>query len=205
MSNGLREIHKKIIVEKAVRLFIEKGINNVTMTDIAKDIGVGEATLYRYFGRKQNIVLLGAVSLWDSLCHEYLSDSEGMNGYDKMESFYFAFLKAFQEKKDYFGFIYEFDNLLIEDKIDKDLLVEYDKILSTLEEVWVDIYTQGVTDKTIYYVQDPKLFYVATTQSLLNLCKKLARESTSLAADNSVNPEKEIELMIKIITSYFKR
>ena len=32
MSNGLREIHKKIIVEKAVRLFIEKGINNVTMT-----------------------------------------------------------------------------------------------------------------------------------------------------------------------------
>ena len=91
MSNGLREIHKKIIVEKAVRLFIEKGINNVTMTDIAKDIGVGEATLYRYFGRKQNIVLLGAVSLWDSLCHEYLSDSEGMNGYDKMESFYFAF------------------------------------------------------------------------------------------------------------------
>lgn len=205
MGSGIREIHKQIIVSKAVDLFIKEGISNVTMSDIAKHIGVGEATLYRYFGRKQNIVLLGAVTLWDSLCEEYLKDSDGMTGYERMESFYFAFLKAYQEKREYYGFIYEFDVLLINEKLDKDLLMEYEKLLNRLGDVWKKIYEQGVADKSIYYVPDPKLFYITSTHALLNLCKKLARESTTLKTDNSVEAEREIELLIKIITSYIKR
>lgn len=205
MGSNIKEIHKQIIVGKAVNLFIKHGINNVTMSDIAQDIGVGEATLYRYFGRKQNIVLLGAVTLWESLVDEYLGNSAGMTGIERMESFYFAFLKAYCERKEYYGFIYEFDSLLIQEKMDKDLLLEYDKLLKKLNQMWQEIYDQGVKDKTLYYVDDPKVFYITSTHSLLNLCKKLAKESTSLNTDSEVDARKEIELLIKMILNYIKR
>ena len=205
MGSNIKEIHKQIIVGKAVKLFISEGINNVTMSDIAKDIGIGEATLYRYFGRKQNIVLLGAVALWETLCAEYLENSLGMTGCERMESFYYAFLKAYQEKREYYSFIYEFDSLLVQEKMDKDLLIEYDKLLKRLGNMWIEIYEQGVADKTLYYVEDPKVFYITSTHSLLNLCKKLAKESTSLNSDGEIDPEKEIELLIKMILNYIKR
>jgi len=205
MANNLKEIHKQIIISKAIKLFIREGINNVTMTDIARDIGIGEATLYRYFGRKQNIVMLGAVSLWESLCDEYLVNHDGMTGLAKMESFYYAFLKAYKEKREYYSFIYEFDTLLVHEKIDKDLLLEYEKLLARLADIWIGYYNLGIRDCSLRGDLNPKIFYVTSTHSLLNLCKKLAMESTELKSDTTVKDEEEIELLIKMIIDYIKR
>ena len=205
MASSIKEIHKQIIIDKSVKLFIKDGINNVTMTDIAKDIGVGEATLYRYFGRKQNIVLLGAVTLWDTLCKEYLLTDSGLTGYEKMEAFYYAFLKAYKEKREYYSFIYEFDSLLVHEKIDKDLLLEYDKLLKKLGQIWQSYFELGQQDHSIYIPDDPYVFYISSTHAVMNLCKKLAMEVTELKTDNTDIAEQEIEILIKAILKYIKR
>ena len=122
-----------------------------------------------------------------------------------MESFYYAFLKAYREKRSYYSFIYEFDSLLVHEKIDKDLLLEYEKLLSKLNDIWTNFYNLGRDDFSIYIPDNPQVFYIASTHALMNLCKKLAMESTGLNTDNSETAEKEIEILIKMILKYIKR
>ena len=59
----LQELKENFIIDVAKDLFFKKSIFNVTIKDIAKEAGVGEMTIYRYFSKKQNIVLSKSLSL----------------------------------------------------------------------------------------------------------------------------------------------
>ena len=49
-------------MEFGFRLFAERGIDQVTMLDIAEDSGVGRPSLYRYFSSKTELVI--AIGTW---------------------------------------------------------------------------------------------------------------------------------------------
>lgn len=50
-----REIREKIIMT-ALDLFDEKGFTNTTMKQIAKQAGIGDATIYKYFPNKDKLI-----------------------------------------------------------------------------------------------------------------------------------------------------
>ena len=50
---SLKEAKFNFVVEVATNLFMQKSINDVTIKDIAEKAGVGEATIYRYFSKKE--------------------------------------------------------------------------------------------------------------------------------------------------------
>ena len=47
---------KDRIMDAALRIFAEKGFQNATITEISKEAGVSEATIYEYFGTKEDIL-----------------------------------------------------------------------------------------------------------------------------------------------------
>ena len=47
---------KELILEKALKLFSEKGIKETTIRDIAKAVGITEGAIYRHFESKDQIV-----------------------------------------------------------------------------------------------------------------------------------------------------
>jgi AcrR family transcriptional regulator len=53
----LRQDTKKLIIDATIRLYKEKGIDNVTIADICKVAGVTKKTLYYHFTSKQDIML----------------------------------------------------------------------------------------------------------------------------------------------------
>ena len=55
--NLFKRAQEEIMAEETAKLFFEKSINTVTIKDIADHIGIGEATIYRHYKNKYNIVL----------------------------------------------------------------------------------------------------------------------------------------------------
>ncbi len=47
---------KDRILDAALRIFAEKGFQNATITEISKKAGVSEATIYEYFGTKEDLL-----------------------------------------------------------------------------------------------------------------------------------------------------
>jgi len=47
---------KDRIMEAALRIFAEKGFQTATITEISKEAGVSEATIYEYFGTKEDLL-----------------------------------------------------------------------------------------------------------------------------------------------------
>ncbi len=69
---------RRRILEEGYRLFSEKSIEQVSMTDVAKACGYGIATLYRYFNTKLTLVVAVGTWIWENYFQEtvmQLSDS----------------------------------------------------------------------------------------------------------------------------------
>ncbi len=51
-----RDKYREELLEKCMKIIIEKGYSNITMREIAKEAGVSTGTLYHYFPTKQSIL-----------------------------------------------------------------------------------------------------------------------------------------------------
>jgi AcrR family transcriptional regulator len=59
---GYKEAAKSRIVQAATKVFSEKGYNDSSMDDIAKEVGVTKATLYSYFKSKKDLLKIISIS-----------------------------------------------------------------------------------------------------------------------------------------------
>jgi len=66
-----RAARKTLILQGALTVFKEKGVEGATIDEIAKTSGFGKATLYYYFSSQEEIfhdlMLQGWLTLWDNL------------------------------------------------------------------------------------------------------------------------------------------
>ena len=69
-----RSVHRENISSAAATLFMEKGISQTSMDDIAKAAGYSKATLYVYFESKEEIVSVLVLDSMKGLCAYLSSD-----------------------------------------------------------------------------------------------------------------------------------
>ena len=198
---SIKEAKINLIVESAQRLFFKKGIASVTIKDIAKDAGMGEATIYRHFQKKQNLVLAVAMSIFGAVSQEYFHQSQYKLGYQKIEAFYMSFYNIFKLHKDYYNFLAEFDLYIAEQATD---LGAYENAIRTFFDDFNYAYILGTKDGSIKEVENIELFYFATTHSILELCKKLAADAKVLKQDDKYSNE-EVETLIKLFLNNIKK
>ena len=194
---GFKDLKSKFIVDTATKLFLKRGINDVTIKDIAVEAGIGEATIYRHFLKKQNIVLASALSLKEKVFEGYFDLSKEKTGFGKIEIFYSSYLTIFKSTPEYFCFINEFDAYMCtEENVS---LEEYEKEVDSFKVPFLEAYELGLKDKTIRHVDSIETFYYASTHSLLELCKKLSANRALLKQDKNGEKTGEVECLVKII------
>ena len=193
---SLKEAKENFILDTASKLFLKDSIEGITIKDIALSAGVGEATIYRMFGKKEKIVTLVAIRIQNEVFDKYFNLPEGLNGYQMIKEFYSIFLKIYKDNVDYFKFINEFDNFII--KSDYDELTDYEANMTLYLDQFRQAYFKGLDDNSVRPIENLELFYLTTTHSLLNLCKKLAAGSI-LSQDEKYNNLNEITTLINII------
>ncbi len=199
---GLKDLKTQYLVDVATKLFLEKGVVDVTIKDIATEAEIGEATIYRHFQKKQNIVLASALVLKEKVFKSYFDLSKGKTGFEKIEIFYTSYLNVFKNSPEYFYFINEFDAYMcVEENVS---LGEYEKEIDSFKDEYLEAYNLGLKDGSIRKVDSIETFYFSTTHSLLELCKKLSVTHALLKQDESSQKAAEIECLIKIILDSLK-
>lgn len=192
---SLKNAKLSFIVDVAIQLFLSRSIMDVTIKDIADKAEVGEATIYRYFKKKHNIVLAACMKLQDNIRLNYFNMDAGKNGFEKIQIFYNSYYKIFIDSPKHFKFIKEFDSYMADEGITLD---EYEKSIDEYKNAFIAAYEEGLKDKSIASIDDIDLFYFSTTHSLLELCKKSAVDKELLSQDKSLKKGAEIAYLINI-------
>ena len=186
----------------ATDLFMSRSIQEVTIRDIAVSAQVGEATIYRYFGKKQELVVQAAMKLQGIVSKDYFRLDEKANGYQKLEAFYLSYLKIFDQHRDFYKFLSEFDSYMSVEN--KDVLNPYENAIDQYKSAFMKAYQQGLKDGSVKEQENIDLFYFSTTHSILELCKKLALKAV-LNQDLVIEKLGEVRCLIDIVLSVLKK
>ena len=196
---GFKDLKRDYIIDSAKKLFLNKFISEITIKDISAVSDIGEATIYRYFSNKENLVIAVSISIQQDILSVPFTNEE-KNGLEQIRDFFEVFKNIFIEHKNYFKFIAEFDTIYLNNIKNK----EYSLGLDVFYDLFMRAYALGLKDKSIKEVKDIKLYYYTCTHSLLELCKKLASTESELKQDQEVSKIDEIEYLISLFISVLK-
>ncbi|MBR4237264.1 TetR/AcrR family transcriptional regulator [bacterium] len=196
-----KDMKYELIINNVIPIFLEKGINAVTIKDVAESVGLGEATIYRYFSKKENIVLEVAIKIEERILNKYFNLSSFSTGFEGLNNFYNAFIEIYENQKEFYRFVSEFDSFVLNKGLP---LNEYEKNIKSFYDVFLNAYNEGLKDNTVKEIDDINNFYFSTTHSLLGLCKKLS-STDILEQDNKLDKLKEIKTLKEIIMNYLKK
>lgn len=82
------EDKKKKILEAALKLFNEKGIDNTSTSQISKEAGVATGTLYLYFETKVDLIMELGRSIQEESLESFMDLVESSVGYESLEKFW---------------------------------------------------------------------------------------------------------------------
>ena len=199
---SLKDAKINFLVDMATDLFMSRSIQEVTIRDIAISAQVGEATIYRYFGKKQALVVQAAMKLQDIVSSGYFQLDSKSNGYQKLEAFYLSYLNIFDHHRDFYKFLSEFDAYMSVEN--KDVLNPYEDAIDQYKSAFMNAYEQGLKDGSVKEQENIDLFYFSTTHSILELCKKLALKAV-LNQDLAIEKLGEVKCLINIVLGTLKK
>lgn len=203
--NALQQAKYDLVLLKIKDLMLENGIINLKISDIAKRVEVGEATIYRYFGTKTNLVIEVGIALWSDIYDEMKKIIIKGTGYETVKGFFNFFLEGYKNQKDVFRFLDEFDSLMAKENVSKETLKEYDESLLKSKKLYDRGFEQGVIDNSINENIDQDEYYYTTTHMVLGICKKLAANKDILSSDELIKDIRQIELALDICLQYIKK
>lgn len=102
-SNENQEFDKKKkILVSAIKIIGEKGYQNATIAEIAKDAGIGDATIYEYFKNKEDVLLSIPVEITKELIPQINDHMLGIKGaFNKLRKFIWWWLNYIEKNPGY--------------------------------------------------------------------------------------------------------
>ena len=199
---SLKDAKLNFLIDIATDLFMCRSVQEVTIKDIAVSAQVGEATIYRYFGNKQNIVIHSAMKLQGVVSNNFFKLDTGKNGYDKLAIFYQSYFDIFDKYPNFYKFLDEFDAYISVDNADA--TNPYETAIDQYKTFFMQAYELGIKDGSIKKQENIEMFYFSTTHALLELCKKLANQKVVISQDKTIGRKEEIQYLIDIILKSLK-
>lgn len=166
-----RRERKDLIIAKARETFLQKGLFNTVMDDIADRVGLTRRTLYRYFKTKEDLAYETTIVLlkeWNDYQKMIFDSLEG-NGIERLESFLNNLIDYMSNKIEVMKYLGEFDFCFQDGttiELDTNVIVRFDEIILESDRLITEIINLGQEDKSIKSDFDVKLM-VATISNML--------------------------------------
>ncbi|WP_321422820.1 TetR/AcrR family transcriptional regulator [uncultured Methanobacterium sp.] len=176
---SIKEIRKRekkqrrdYILNVAEELFFSKGYDDVSMNQIAQDVGLNKATLYLYFKNKESIyfaIVLRGVRIFKEILKNRVE--LGITGIGKLEEAgraYFAFYKDYHDYHD--AYLY-YKSKRFQNSADK-YAIEIESLTANIMIIICNAIQEGIKDKTIRENVKPievAVFVAVTAERIVGL------------------------------------
>ncbi len=129
----LMEERKKEVIDTAKKLFLEKGLNNVTMNDIMNESGLSKATMYRYYDSIHPIAFEVEYEMMQEIFSDLkLIDITNRNGGEAIKEILLTMVDRFIYHIKAYRYISMFDFLYSDQYPNDNLSQEYNKVIQSI-------------------------------------------------------------------------
>lgn len=194
---------RRTFLETGYSLFSSKGIESVTLQEIATASKLGIATLYRYFVNKQGLVVAIGTWKWEEYLKENAerrpnADFSGMNAAEIFEFYLDSFLELYRNHKDMLRFN-QFFNVYVEtEQIDPEVLKPYLEIIRGLGEHIHGIYVLAEKDHTVRIDEPEEEMFSKTLHLMLAAATRYAVGLVYIP-EGGFDAEKELSFLKELI------
>lgn len=157
------EQRKQEIVEKATKVFIEKGYHRTNLADIAKECNMGRTTLYQYFKDKDEIFDYVAEQLSKNLeidCRNILENKK-LSAADKLKMIISLLTFQYQREKNKMLMMVE---MWLLSKRENDILKrKLEKRINVLRKMFEQLLEEGIKAKEFKKINPKAMAFTIST------------------------------------------
>ena len=188
------ENSKKLILDAAEKLFLEKGLHDVVVKDIMNEAAVSRTCIYSHFDDFDHIVYQVAYRIYDKVIL-YGRDKNAQTSKESYKDILLRNVDNFFELKDCYAFLDIFDRYYAKKETKHDFNKEYlDHIISTIGSI------SSIEDFNKNTIVKKLIVYGAMVNSYLG---KLACTGEKMAQQMGESVAEQIELLREIIKNEF--
>ncbi len=182
----------KYILDVAEKLFFLKNYDDVSMNDIAKEVGLNKATIYRYFKNKESLyfaIVMRGINIFNEIFKSKVK--LGNTGLEKLEETgeaYFEFYKSYPDYHD--AYLYSKSKRFEMKEID--YASEIDSVVKGITKTICDAIQDGIDDGSMRKDLNPMqvaVFIALTAERIV----KLSPSTLNVLESQGINHEKFIE------------
>lgn len=189
MTMSLKDQRRDEILVVSKDLFMNQGLINTTMDNIASKVGVSRRTLYRYYKTKEEIAFEIEIMLFQELFdyQKFLYKELSGTGYEKLESYLLKLANYLESNPAVIKFSGEFDYYFTGEYPYSDLVSKFKDMISSTDYILEDILSLGISDGSIRSDIDPKLVGLTISNTILSLLQRIALRDNHLDLEQGIN------------------
>ncbi len=192
------------IMDAALELFCEKGIEETAIDEIAVKAGVGSATVYRYFETKAELAIQCGVAYWKEVAGRCLDMTARngypeMNGMEQLECIMEGMVSIFEHETGFLKYLQEFDVFVRRYGIAVERLREYEDCIMSLKPPVIAALEKGKEDGTMAFQWTPEEVCYSLAHSIFGLMKKLAWNGDMLKLDKADGGILQVRITIALL------
>lgn len=200
-----KEVTRQRILEAGFRVFAERTITPVKMTDVAEAAGIGVATVYRYFGTKTELAVAISTRVWE----DYAQSSrrlyppellEKTSAREHLSLILDRYLDLYRNHRDILRYNQFFNIYIRSEGIPPDQIASYTRMIDDVAGGFRNMYRKALTDHTVRTDVSAEAMFSAVLHLLLAAATRYA---VGLVYDGGADPEQELILLKNMLLREF--
>ncbi len=204
--NDNKQQRELLILECAERVFTEKGIEKTTMHNIAKEVNIGIATLFRYFPKKEKLIVAIATKMVEEVLYKFKMISEmPLTCLEKMDRLFDLFLIQLMNENDRnFKFLEDFENYAAHSSEPLEDITEFNKLHRKVSAVFGSIIQEGLQDGSLRSDISVNETLTTVINTFATFSRKLSLQRNILSLEPDLEPEHQLTILKQILMDYLK-
>ena len=178
------------VLETAFKMFSHAAIDSISMTDIADEARIGVATIYRYFGTKQNLVVCACAYAQSKRTAKVLQrfEEEGVaerRGIEQIEHLLMGFVQDYEEQLDLLRFSTNVDQYFLSGDSNREALAPCYDAMKPIFDLYYRAFDLAIKQGDVVPEYADRHYQTCSIMALMGAAQKYAANGVFCGSDTA--------------------